>query len=734
MKKFIIYSFLVASLAVGFASCIKDLDTIPLDPNEITSATVYQTPANYYYVLAKVYAGMAVSGQQGPAGQADISGIDEGFSTYLRQYFNAQELTTDEAVNGWNDGTLRNYHEMNWTPSGEFITAMYNRIYYQISLCNEFIRESSDAKLDSRGITGNDKSNIQVYRAEARFMRALSYFHAMDMFGNIPFVTDEDAVGAFFPVQKQRAEVFAYIESELKAIEPLMVDARQNEYGRADKAAVWTLLAKLYLNAEVYTGTAKNTECVEYCDKVIAAGYTLEPNYQKNFLTDNYTSTEMIFPVVFDGLHAKTYGGMDYIIFASVGGNMVPKDFGISGGWGGNRTTKNLVHKFFPNLSGPLQISPVYVPKKSSYPVLHVPGSYQGWDPSKNNTVVASVKGDGNYEGYLYFADANTQFKFTVGANWDENYGDDGANGTLDRNGANIVAAEAGYYKLNVNMNDYTYTMSKTTWGIIGSATKDGWNSDQNMTYDAATDLWTATLDLAVGEIKFRANDDWGLNYGDDGPNGKLEQNGANIAVGTAGTYDVVLKLGIPDYTYTVTRKSYDHRALFHTSGQNLEIAKIQDDFTQGYAITKFKNVSSTGAPGAATDFVDTDFPMFRLADVYLMYAEAVLRGGGGSSSKALQLVNELRTRAYGGDSAGNITSGDLTLDFILDERARELYWECTRRTDLIRYGRFTSGTYVWPWKGNVKEGTGVDGHFNLFPIPASDKGANPNLQQNPGY
>jgi hypothetical protein len=115
------------------------------------------------------------------------------------------------------------------------------------------------------------------------------------------------------------------------------------------------------------------------------------------------------------------------------------------------------------------------------------------------------------------------------------------------------------------------------------------------------------------------------------------------------------------------------------------------------------------------------------------MYAEAVVRGGGGSASKALELVNELKNRAWG-DTSANIAASDLTLDFILDERARELYLECTRRTDLIRFGRLTGDAYIWPWKGNVKEGTGTDAKYNLFPIPASDIGANPNLKQNTGY
>src|SRR5699024_6990426 len=126
--------------------------------------------------------------------------------------------------------------------------------------------------------------------------------------------------------------------------------------------------------------------------------------------------------------------------------------------------------------------------------------------------------------------------------------------------------------------------------------------------------------------------------------------------------------------------------------------------------------------------------PMFRLAGVYLMYAEAVLRGGqGGSKAQALELINKIRERAYG-DASGNISMGELTLEFILEERARELYWEGHRRTDLIRYGLFTGGEYVWAWKGHVQAGAATDDHYALFPIPASDINANTNLNQNPGY
>jgi starch-binding outer membrane protein, SusD/RagB family len=235
---------------IVFESCVKDLDRA--HPFDLTSDNVYSDAASYRGLIAKVYSGLALSGQQGPAGKADISGIDEGFSTYLRQYYKAQELTTDEAVIGWNDGSIKDYHNMRWTSANEFIAAMYYRIYYQITLCNEFVRETTDEKLASRGLSGDN--NIKTYRAEARFMRALSYWHALDMFGNVPFVTDKDPLGAFLPPQTNRTELFSYVESELKAVEELLVAPKANEYGRADKAAAWTLLAKLYLNAEVYTG------------------------------------------------------------------------------------------------------------------------------------------------------------------------------------------------------------------------------------------------------------------------------------------------------------------------------------------------------------------------------------------------------------------------------------------------------------------------------------------------
>lgn len=282
------------------------------------------------------------------------------------------------------------------------------------------------------------------------------------------------------------------------------------------------LLAKLYMNSEVYIGTPKYTEAITQLEEVIEAGYTLAPAYLNNFLADNHASPEIIFAQLFDGTRSQAYDALNVMIYGNTG----------NGGWSGLRTTSAFVNKF-PDLD--------------------------------------------------------------------------------------------------------------------------------------------------------------------------------------------------------------ESRALFakEDKGQSLEITAV-NNASQGYGIFKFRNVTSTGAAGSNPSFQDTDFPMFRLADAYLLYAEAVLRGGsGGDITTALGYVNQIRTRpsdVIAGNAPGAITAGQLTLDFILDERARELYWEGHRRTDLIRFGKYTGATYLWPWKGGEAAGTSIGAHRALFPIPAADRASNPNLTQNTGY
>ncbi len=129
-------------------------------------------------------------------------------------------------------------------------------------------------------------------------------------------------------------------------------------------------------------------------------------------------------------------------------------------------------------------------------------------------------------------------------------------------------------------------------------------------------------------------------------------------------------------------------------------------------------------------NWVDTDLPLIRLADVYLMYAEGFVLGGKGDATTALTYVNYLRDRA----GLTKWTGADLTPDNILDERGRELYFELTRRSDLIRFGKFTGGSYIWSWKGYIAEGNAISNHYKLMPIPTQILAAQPSFEQNPGY
>lgn len=192
-----------------------------------------------------------------------------------------------------------------------------------------------------------------------------------------------------------------------------------------------------------------------------------------------------------------------------------------------------------------------------------------------------------------------------------------------------------------------------------------------------------------------------------------------------------------------------DKRGIFYSNNRSIDIVTSpQQTFTsEGWAVYKYSNVGSDGTPGSNTTFPDTDFPLFRLGEIYLNYAEAVARGGqGGSASTAVGYINALRQRGYGDDNhsisedwltasvAIGGKTGSIQYGNLLAERSRELYWEATRRTDLVRFGVFTSGTYVWAAKGGVITGVGVDDHYNVFPIPTTDMSVNSSLTQNDGY
>ena len=219
MKNKFIHTIIAASvLTFVLASCDKKLDTVP--QNGYAPVDNYATADGYKSVLAKIYATLAISGNQGPAGQPDIGGsLDEGSQiSFIRMYFNCQELPTDEAIVSWNDETIHDFHDLKWTKSDKFLKGIYARPIYNITLINEYLREATDAKLAERGITGAAATDIKNSIGEARFMRAFNYWVMMDLFGKSTFITEADGIGFFNPKEIKRDSLFLYIERNKESL------------------------------------------------------------------------------------------------------------------------------------------------------------------------------------------------------------------------------------------------------------------------------------------------------------------------------------------------------------------------------------------------------------------------------------------------------------------------------------------------------------------------------------
>lgn len=331
-------------LALGLNSCINDLDVTPIDPST-------QMDFERDAVFNKIYATFGLTGQKGPDGDGDVDDIDEGTSAFYRMTWCANELVTDEAiVCGWNDPGLPALTSYTWGASNEITTGAYYRLFFDVTLCNFFLSQTSD-----------DTEEEKVMRAEVRFIRALNYFYLMDLFGNVPFC--ETVESGVYPEQMKRADLFKYLEKELAGDGETagcvdnMKEPRTNTYGRVDKAAAWLLLARMYLNAEVYTGTAQWAKAAEYAKKVMDSSYSLCPNYAHLFMADNggaydgnpanLAPNEVILPILQDGLKIRSWGGSRFLIAGTHKADMTY--YGSTEEWKGPHCCETLVSKFFPN-------------------------------------------------------------------------------------------------------------------------------------------------------------------------------------------------------------------------------------------------------------------------------------------------------------------------------------------------------------------------------------------------
>jgi starch-binding outer membrane protein, SusD/RagB family len=382
---------LIAGAMATFSSCKKDLDLTQL--NSENADAIYNSAAGYKNGLAKVYASFALTSSTGP-GNSDLAGIDPGTSDFLRLYWMAEELPTDEAICAWSNTGIPDLNYGTWTTSNPFLLGLYTRSVYQITIANEFLKESTDDKLSARGISADSISFIHQYRAEARFLRAYQYWVLMDMFGNPPFVTETSTIGITNPQQIKRADLFKYVESELLGIQDSLIAPRQNEYGRADQAADWSLLSRLYLNAAVYTGTERYTDAVTYSEKVINAGFGLNSSYAKLFMGDNnLNNPEAIFTINYDGIYSQNYGGTTFIINAAVGGTMKAANFGISSGaWAGNRSRSPLPLTFSDPTGKTDKRAMFYINDTASGTTIKNPATFtQGYAITKWTNIMAST-------------------------------------------------------------------------------------------------------------------------------------------------------------------------------------------------------------------------------------------------------------------------------------------------------------------------------------------------------
>lgn len=350
MKKIISSLFILFFVGACLVSCLGDLDTMPLDDNQLVNEQVYKTKDGYMGVLAKCYASLILTGQQGgDGGDGDLEGADEGYSGYVRLLFYLQELNTDTFLMPSTSNGLRRCLNLQWDASNaSVVTWTYQRLYMSIAYCNELLRECTEDKLQDRGLWDEMKDEYLDYRAEVRLIRAYCYSMLCDLYGGVPYVDEHTGVKEI-PVQYTRKQIFDFAESELLAIENELKAPGANEYGRVDRVADWFLLSRMYLNAESWINENRYQDAYTYAKNVITDGYyQLAPDYREIFLADNNTCKEIIWPLVQDGLRAQSSAGTNFYVKAFVNGPMDELyQTGVgSRGWGNVRAKTTLVDAF----------------------------------------------------------------------------------------------------------------------------------------------------------------------------------------------------------------------------------------------------------------------------------------------------------------------------------------------------------------------------------------------------
>ena len=379
----ILSAALVVAATLGNVSCINDLDISSIDPQ--SSSSFDQAGA-----FVKQYAMLGLTGQKGLAGSPDLDGQDEGESGFYRTVFNCNELSTDECIWVWQDNVdIPQFTGLSWNSSSQRTEWVYVRLGYDITQFNFFLDQTE-------GLT--DAESLRQ-RAEVRFLRALHYWYFIDLFGKAPF---KEHFSNDLPVEKGGKELYDYIQTELAEAEADMYEPGEAPFGRADKAANWLLRARLYLNAEVYTGTADYQNAKTYADKVINSGaYQLCNDYRLMFMADNDENEEamkeIILPIRQDGMKTRNYGGSTYLVCGARTGGM--PYMGTTNGWSCVIARNSLVYKFFPNKDVPMIPEDVEVPAQADLPN---DAAIDAWDAQYGVRTVDIVEAAGDDRAMFY--------------------------------------------------------------------------------------------------------------------------------------------------------------------------------------------------------------------------------------------------------------------------------------------------------------------------------------------
>lgn len=349
-------------LGMGFAmtSCVNDLNVTPKDPNSFTWTNVEADPDTYLpQVFAKCYSVLAVSGQSGE-GSSDMSGLDNGAGCYPRAIYMLNEFPTDETLWIWPDAGVVDIVTGTWANNNANIYGTYSRLYIAIALCNDFIRQTLESGIDLTPAVRTDYNNVEQYRLEARALRALSYWYVLDLFGNGGWV-DETMDYGDSPLPITRKDLYNRLTTELEAIIAAWPAANAKpSYGRVGLDGVKALLAKVYLNAKVYTnGEVDGYEkCLNLCNQIIDAhkgsGFKssgLANNYHALFAANNdqympggsnSAENEILWGIPYDATNIQAYGGTRFLMAAAfVNATMADQkyymsclDYGLNDQWG----------------------------------------------------------------------------------------------------------------------------------------------------------------------------------------------------------------------------------------------------------------------------------------------------------------------------------------------------------------------------------------------------------------